>query len=281
MTDAKKILIVEDDVSIAEIERDFLEINGYVVTLCADGREGYELALSNQFDLVILDLMLPGMSGYEICRGIRGKTPVPIIMVTARSEDADKIRGLGLGADDYISKPFSPTELVARVKAHLAQYERLTAGAGVGVGSGAGADAGAVPAAGAEAWAAGAEAAAGVLAAADTGARGGARVAWAGAAEELSIGNIRVDRRTQRVYVSGQEVECKHKEYELLVFLMSNPDAVFSKERLYERIWGMDALGDLKTVAVHVNRLREKIERDPQTPEHIQTVWGAGYRFRV
>jgi len=230
----KKILIVEDDIAIAEIERDFLQIEGFDVTIVTDGSDGYKTALTEKFDLILLDLMLPGMSGYDICRNIRNKVDVPIIMVTAKGEDTDKIRGLGLGADDYISKPFSPTELVARVKANLAQYERLS---GKGHRN--------------------------------------------KRADEIQAGPILVNLSTHRVFVNGAEVELKNKEYEMLVFLISNPEMVFSKEHLYERIWGMDAFGDLKTVAVHINRLREKIEKDPQNPVFIQTVWGAGYRFRI
>ncbi|MCL2568970.1 MAG: response regulator transcription factor [Oscillospiraceae bacterium] len=234
----KKILIVEDDIAIAEIERDFLQIEGFDVTIATDGKEGHKRALAEQFDLILLDLMLPGMTGYDICKGIRGEVDVPILMVTAKGEDTDKIRGLGLGADDYIAKPFSPSELVARVKANLAQYERLkqkSEGKGA-VGS---------------------------------------------KPDEVRAGAIMVNRATHRVYVQATEIELKNKEYELLLFLISNPDIVFSKEHLYERIWGMDAFGDLKTVAVHINRLREKLEKDPQKPVYIQTVWGAGYRFKA
>lgn len=228
----KKILIIEDDKAIAEIERDFLEISGFETTIVADGIEGQKYASSGKFDLILLDLMLPGMDGFEICKKIRGTIDVPILMVTAKIEDVDKIRGLGLGADDYIAKPFSPTELVARVKANLAQYERLTAGQKV-------------------------------------------------RNEEIQVGNIRVNPKTHRVYVNGEEIEFKNKEYELLLFLITNPDIVFNKDVLYERIWGMEAYGDIKTVAVHINRLREKIEKDPSNPIHIETVWGAGYRFKV
>lgn len=228
----KKILIIEDDKSIAEIERDFLEISGFEAFIVADGIEGLKHASSGEYDLILLDLMLPNIDGYEICKKIRGLIDIPIIMVTARIEDVDKIRGLGLGADDYISKPFSPTELVARVKANLAQYERLTTGHG---------------------------------------ARN----------EEIQVGNVKINTKTHRVYVDSHEIEFKNKEYELLVFLVNNVDVVFSKELLYEKIWGIDAYGDIKTVAVHINRLREKIEKDPSNPIHIQTVWGAGYRFKV
>ena len=228
----KKILIIEDDKAIAEIQRDFLEINGFETFIVEDGLEGLKEATSSSYDLILLDLMLPNIDGYEICKKIRCIINIPIIMVTAKIEDVDKIRGLGLGADDYISKPFSPTELVARVKANLAQYERLTAGQSV-------------------------------------------------KNEEIHVGNIRINPKTHRVYVNGMEVEFKNKEYELLLFLVTNPDVVFNKEILYERIWGMDAYGDIKTVAVHINRLREKIEKDSSNPVHIQTVWGAGYRFKV
>lgn len=220
--------------AIAEIERDFLEINDFVVTIVTDGNEGWQEAISGDYSLILLDLMLPGLDGYEICKKIRHVVDIPILMVTAKIEDVDKIRGLGLGADDYISKPFSPTVLVAKVKANLAQYERLKSGA--------------------------------------TSVR---------QAEEIQIGNLRINPQTRRVYMDGREIECKNKEYELLFFLMSNPDIVFNKDTLYERIWGMEAYGDVKTVAVHINRLREKIEKDPASPVHIQTVWGVGYRFKV
>jgi len=231
----KRILTVEDDIDIAEIERDFLEIEGFDITIETDGKEGYKKIKEEKYDLKLLDVMLPNMNGYEICRQVRGEIDVPIIMVTAKGEDIDKVRGLGLGADDYISKPFSPTELVARVKANLAQYERLQSkNKGESVER----------------------------------------------AEKLNAGAISVSLSARRVYLHGREIELKHKEYEMLVFLMSNPDMVFSKEHLYERLWGMDALGDLNTVAVHINRLREKIEKDPQNPVHVQTVWGAGYRFK-
>lgn len=234
----KKILIIEDDRAIAEIEKDFLEIASFEVTICTDGISGLKQAQTRNYDLILLDLMLPGMSGIDICRAVRGETDIPILMVTAKTEESEKIRGLGLGADDYISKPFSPTELVARVKANLAQYDRLKNA-------------------------------------------GGANSAHGSASGEIEMGPVKINLLTHRVYVAGCELELKNKEYELLVFLVSNPDIVFSKEHLYERIWGMDALGDLKTVAVHINRLRDKIEKDPQNPVYIQTVWGAGYRFKI
>lgn len=226
-----KILIIEDDTAIAEIERDYLELDGFSVEIAADGNTGLERGLSGDFDLILLDLMLPGMDGFSICRRLRETLDVPILMVTARQEDIDKIRGLGLGADDYIEKPFSPSVLVARVKAHLARYRRLTKAEHKG--------------------------------------------------SEIQIGGIRLNEETHRVYVEGEEVELTHKEYELLLFFVLNVDVVFSREQLYERIWGWDAMGDSATVAVHINRLRKKIEKDPANPRYIVSVWGAGYRFNA
>lgn len=224
------ILIVEDDAAIAAIERDYLELSDFTVEIASDGPTGLERGLHGGFDLILLDLMLPGLDGFSVCRSLREQLDIPILMVTARQEDIDKIRGLGLGADDYIEKPFSPSVLVARVKAHLARYQRLTQ--------------------------------------------------EERRTSEIEIGDIRLNTETHRVYVRGQEVELKNKEYELLMFFMLNVDIVFDRETLYERIWGMDALGDNATVAVHINRLREKIELDPGQPQYIQTVWGAGYRFK-
>ncbi len=228
----QKILIIEDDGDIAAIERDYLELNSFQVEVAPDGVTGLERGLHGAFDLILLDLMLPGMDGFSVCRRLREETDVPILMVTARREDIDKIRGLGLGADDYIEKPFSPSVLVARVRAHLARYERLTAG--------------------------------------------GQR-----AKPELRAGELSLNTATRRVLVGGREVELKNREYELLQFLMLHPDRVFSREELYEKIWGLEAMGDNATVAVHINRVREKIEADPAHPRYIQTVWGAGYRFKA
>lgn len=227
----KRILIIEDDESIAAIERDYLAVNDFDADIAASGTEGIALGRTGNYDLILLDLMLPGIDGFTVCRKLRETLDIPILMVTARQEDIDKIKGLGMGADDYITKPFSPSVLVARIKANLAQYDRL---------------------------------------------KGGVKAEKA----NIQMGNILLQEDTRRVFVSGKEVDLKNKEYELLLFLMSNPDIVFSRETLYERIWGYDAMGDNATVAVHINRLREKIERLPSEPRHIQTVWGAGYRFQ-
>lgn len=229
-----RILIIEDDPDIAEIEQDYLTINGYEADIAADGRLGADMALAGGYDLILLDLMLPGIDGFSVCKTLRERLDIPILMVTARKEEIDKIRGLGLGADDYIVKPFSPSELVARVKAHLARYTRLTAAPGDDK-----------------------------------------------PAQEIAVGNLRILPAAHRVYVNGSELEFANKEFELLLFLVTNADIVFSKEALYERIWGMDSLGDSATVTVHIKRLREKIESDPSKPQYIQTVWGAGYRFKA
>lgn len=225
-----KILIIEDDEAIAAIERDYLEIDGFQVEIAADGITGLNRGLSGEFDLILLDLMLPGMDGFAVCRKLRESLNIPILMVTARQEDIDKIRGLGLGADDYIEKPFSPGVLIARVKANLAQYRRLSEPKK--------------------------------------------------ASSEITLGGIRLNTGTHRVFVDGNEVELKNREYELLLFLMLNVDMVFDRETLYEKVWGLEAMGDNATVAVHINRLREKLEKDPANPRYIETVWGAGYRFR-
>ncbi len=217
------ILIIEDDRAIARIQRDYLEAGGFRVTLAEDGESGCRIALQEPFDLILLDVMLPGMDGFAVLQRLREQLDVPILLVTARTEDLDKIRGLGLGADDYIEKPFSPGVLVARVRAHLAQYARLKQG---------------------------------------------------GAAAELRAGDLRLDVRARRVWLGEKPVELKNKEYELLLFFMRSPGQVFDRETLYERVWGLEALGDSATVAVHINRLREKLGEG-----RIQTVRGAGYRF--
>lgn len=228
----KKILIIEDDAAIADILQDFLTINHFESTVIHDGGEGLTEALKNIYDLILLDVMLPTMDGIEVLRQLRNEVRVPILLVTAKSEELDKLRGLGLGADDYISKPFSPTELVARVRANLAQVERLNT-----------------------------------------------QQSLPEKQHMIGTGDIVIQPEAMKVFVREKEVVMKHKEFELLLFLMENIQRVFSKEELYEKIWGMESIGEIRTVAVHINRLREKIEENPSEPVHIQTVWGAGYRF--
>ena len=227
-----KILIIEDDSDIAEIEKDFLEMNGFQAEIEADGIKGMKRALSGEFALILLDIMLPGKDGMAICREIREKINIPILMISARIGDVDKVQGLELGADDYITKPFSPTEVVARVKSHLSRYQRLTQNANA-----------------------------------------------AKQTDEIDFGWLKIDNKSRRVFVNNTEKNLTHKEYELLYLLVTNEETVLSKEQLYEKIWGEDIYGVIKTVTVHINRLRDKIETNPVKPVHIQTVWGAGYRF--
>lgn len=228
----KNILIIEDELSIAELERDYLEIEGFSVEIEPSGDHGLTRAKGGDFDLIILDLMLPKVDGFEICRQIRNEKDIPIVLVSARKEDIDKIRGLGLGADDYITKPFIPGELIARVKAHLARYERLL----------------------------------------------GRREELK---DEIRIRGLYLDKTSRRVYVNNVEVFLTAKEFEFLVLFASHPNRVFSKAELFDRIWGMDSLGDIATVTVHIGRLREKLELVPSNPQYIETIWGVGYRFKI
>jgi len=228
----KKILIIEDDQLIAMIERDYLAANGFEADIAKTGDEGLVMGQTGGYDLILLDLMLPGTDGFSVCRKLRETIDIPIIMVTAKGEDIDMIKGLGLGADNYLTKPFSPNVLIAHVKANLVQYERL-------------------------------------------------KQSEKRTRSEIQVGNIRLHTDSHRVFVRDKEVDIKNKEYELLLFLITNIDIVFNKDTLYERIWGYNATGDNATVAVHIGRLREKIEDDPANPKYIQTVWGAGYRFKV
>ncbi|MDR7240561.1 response regulator transcription factor [Neobacillus drentensis] len=226
----KRILIIEDDISIAELERDYLEIDGFSVEIAFTGDNGLQKALSEEYDLVLLDLMLPGVNGFQICKAIRTEKDIPILLVSAKKEDIDKIRGLGLGADDYIVKPFSPSELVARVKAHLSRYQRL--------------------------------------------------IGKEPQSDSIMIRGLRIDQAPRRVYVNNQEVVTTTKEFDVLTFLALHPNHVFSKEQLFEKLWGYDSLGEISTVTVHIRKIREKIETDPSNPQYIETVWGAGYRFK-
>ena len=225
------ILIVEDDELIAELERDYLDASGYEVVLAFDGEAGLR-EFQKGCDAAVLDIMLPKKNGFELCREIRKTSDIPILLVTAKKEDIDKIRGLGLGADDYVVKPFSPAELVARVKAHIGIHARL-----------------------------------------------GQREQGSRQEECLAFGDLKIYPKAYRVFLKDKEIALANREFELLLFLASNPNIVFSKETLFERIWGMDALGDSATVMVHVNRIREKLKDPSDDREYIQTVWGAGYRF--
>ena len=213
------------------MERDYLQLNGYEVDIVQDGAQGLKEALTGLYNVIIVDLMLPGKDGYEITREIRGKFEIPVIIVSAKNEDIDKIRGLGFGADDYLTKPFSPAELVARVKSHILRYERLK----------------------------------------------GKIVAC----EVITHKGLEINTASHKVFVSGKEVQLTTTEYGLLVFFATNPNIVFSKEHIFETLWGDEPFGDTATVPVHVQKIRKKIERDPSNPEYIETLWGAGYRFNA
>ena len=228
-----RILIVEDEEAIADLEKDYLELSEFQVDICNTGDKGLKAALEEDYNLVILDLMMPGMDGFEVCKQIRKEKDIPILMVSARKDDIDKIRGLGLGADDYMTKPFSPSELVARVKAHLARYERL-----VGTNQ-------------------------------------------KPQNDIVEIRGIRIDKTARRVYVDGEEKIFTTKEFDLLTFLAENPNHVYTKEELFQEIWGMGPVGDTATVTVHIKKIREKIERDSAKPQYIETIWGVGYRFKI
>lgn len=227
-----RILIVEDEESIADLEKDYLELSGFEVEIECNGDKGLERALNEDFDMFILDLMLPGTDGFELCKKIREVKNTPILMVSAKKDDIDKIRGLGLGADDYITKPFSPSELVARVKAHLARYDRL-------IGSNAQEN------------------------------------------DIIEIRGIRIDKTARRVWVNEEEKQFTTKEFDLLTFLAQNPNHVYTKEELFNKIWDMESIGDIATVTVHIKKIREKIEFNTAKPQYIETIWGVGYRFKL
>ena len=224
-----KILIIEDEQSIAELERDYLEVNGFESDIATNGEDGLKKALEGNYQLIILDLMLPGMDGFEICKKIRAKLNIPILMVTARKEDIDIIRGFDRGADDYIEKPFNPNELIARVKAHISRYKRL--------------------------------------------------VNSELTHNDIQIRGLIINKNSRTVFLNREEKTLRGKEFDLLFFLATNPNQVFSKDHLFERVWGYDSMGDISTVTVHIRRIREKIEVDPSNPKYIETIWRVGYRF--
>ncbi|NRT35508.1 DNA-binding response OmpR family regulator [Clostridium beijerinckii] len=231
----RRILIIEDDKLIAELERDYLEASGFKTEIAFNGEDGLNFALNKEFDLILLDLMLPSKDGFQLCKEIRSNKEIPILMVTAKKDSVDKIKGFNIGADDYIVKPFDPSELVVRVNAHLSRYDRLTSiGKKDNIGNGV-----------------------------------------------MVFKRLKILKRERRVYVADKEVKLANKEFELLLFLATNPNIVFSKTILLDRIWGMDSFADVATVTVHINRIRDKIEEDSSSPQFIETVWGAGYRFKL
>ena len=226
------ILVLEDDLALSAGLCFELDACGHLTVAAYHCEKARQLLEKEAFDLALFDVNLPDGSGFDLCREVKEKYPnLPVLFLTANDLEEDVLKGFDLGADDYITKPFSPSVLVARIKAHLAQYDRLKQAGGVD-------------------------------------------------RNQLQLGSVLLQKDARRVFVDGAEVALKNKEYALLRFLLSNPDIVFSKETLYERIWGYDAMGDNATVVVYINRLREKIEKDPSHPRYIQTVWGAGYRFK-
>ena len=225
----KRILIIEDDKNIAELESDYLQLNGYKIDIARDGLLGIKQALSGIYDVVIVDLMLPGKDGYQITKEIREKFEIPIIIVSAKNEEIDKIRGLGFGADDYLTKPFSPAELAARIKSHITRYERLKG-----------------------------------------------KVVTP---EVISHKGLEINTASHKVFINCREIQLTTKEYDLLLFLASNPNIVFTKEHIFDNIWGNECFGETATVAVHIQKIRKKIEKDTSNPEYIETLWGTGYRF--
>ncbi len=220
------VLVVDDEPTIREIVVTYLKRDGYRTLEAADGDRARELIETERPDLVVLDLMLPGTDGLELCRRIRAGSHLPVIMLTARGEESDRIVGLELGADDYVTKPFSPRELAARVRTVLRRAEPL-----------------------------------------------------ATQEQRLAFDGLEIDSATRVVTKKGKPLRLTAREFELLWFLASHPQRVFSRDNLMRRVWGYSSALDTGTVTVHVRRLREKIEDDPSRPQHLETVWGVGYRF--
>ncbi len=238
-----RVLVVEDDRTVSEVVARYLAREGYAVEEVADGALALERALRSLPDLVVVDLMIPGLDGLEVCRRLRLAAPIPVIMLTAKSDEADRIAGLELGADDYVSKPFSPRELMARIRSVLRRargepWPQPAAGPSAGAASGGSSPTGVV----------------------------------------LKAGRLSVDNSAHEVRLAERLVALTSKEFDLLVFLMRHPRQAFSREELLEHVWGY-TYGDTSTVTVHIRRLREKVEADPADPRHVVTVWSVGYRF--
>lgn len=223
-----KILVVDDDRRVLDLMSLYLNRDGYETITATDGETGLTEFRRQHPDLVILDIMMPGMDGWDVCRQIRQESSVPIIMLSAKGEELDKILGLELGADDYVTKPFSPREVTARVKAVLRRAGRNAAF------------------------------------------RPDQKLEWA---------DLVIDPAARVVTVRGKEVKLAPKEYDLLLYMARYPGQAFSREQLYDRVWGYDYYGGVRTVDVHITRLRNKIEKDPKNPQFLQTVWGVGYKF--
>ena len=229
---AQRVLVVDDDETVSDVVRRYLERDGYEVETAADGLTGLAQAMDRPPDLLVLDLMLPGLDGIEVCRRLRRHHAVPVIMLTAKGDVDDRVTGLEVGADDYVTKPFSPRELAARVGAVLRRAAAV------------------------------------------------ATASEQGEPTVLEAGRIRIDTSSRDCWVADVPVQLTSKEHDLLAFLVRSPHRAWRREELLEHVWGW-TYGDTSTVTVHIRRLREKVEEDPTTPRHLQTVWGVGYRFEV
>lgn len=229
MNPPKKIIIIEDEKDIIVITKNFLITQGYEVYAARSLMEAKDILNSTAIDFVILDLMLPDGDGIEFCQSLRGTSNVPILILSARGNDIDKILGLGFGADDYMTKPFSLNELAARIQAHLRRMDRLLE----------------------------------VVTEDDF----------------ISFGKIKIDRKAYSVWVDGVLIMMPAKEFELLYYMAEHKNQVFSKSQLLDAVWGYEVYGDENTIAVYINRLRDKIEENPSQPVYIKTVWGVGYKF--
>jgi len=229
-----RILVADDEQKIREVTRMYLEKEGFAVGEAADGQEALDCLAAGKWDLLVLDLMMPKRNGWEVCREVRKTSDMPVIMLTAREAEIDRVLGLELGADDYVVKPFSPRELVARVKAVL----RRTGSSEV-------------------------------------------RGDTTDGTNALDYSDITIDPSSHSVLVSGQPVSLTPKEFEMLYYLAKYPGRVFSREKLLEAVWGYDYFGDARTVDTHINRLRDKLAKIPESPSFITTVWGIGYKFEV
>ena len=230
---AKRALIVDDEKLIVKGIRFSLEQDDMQVDCAYDGEEALEYARNNQYDIILLDVMLPKLTGFEVCQQIREFSSVPIIMLTAKGDDMDKILGLEYGADDYITKPFNILEVKARIKAIMRRTEPKRA------------------------------------------------TAEASSVKVIESGEMRLDCEGRRAYISDREIGLTAKEFEVLELLMKNPNKVYSRENLLQLIWGADYPGDVRTVDVHIRRLREKIEQTPSEPKYVHTKWGVGYYFQI
>ena len=228
---AKKVLVVDDEKLIVKGIRFSLMQDGMEVDCAYDGEEALDCAKKNDYDIILLDIMLPKLDGFEVCQQIREFSNVPIVMLTARSDDMDKILGLEYGADDYITKPFNIPEVKARIKAIMRRTEKSAP-------------------------------------AVDT-------------AKVIEKGDLKLDCESRRVYISGREINLTAKEFDMLELLALNPNKVYSRENLLNIVWGYEYPGDVRTVDVHIRRLREKIESNPSEPKYVHTKWGVGYYFRV